>query len=115
MMFYDNYHFTTKVTTDGNADHELTGEERNIFFGGGCLVIFPAGHKWEGPWMVAKVNQRTCIIASQLDKNGKPVRTDDTSSIHHPSILPTQPRKAQAPTQQPCSHAVLLPLRTFTD
>ena len=30
MMSYDNYHFTTKVTTMHNADYELVGDNRNI-------------------------------------------------------------------------------------
>ena len=51
MMAYDNYHFTTKVTTMHNADYELVGDNRNILLGGGCMVHFPTGHKFAGQWI----------------------------------------------------------------
>ena len=73
MMFYDNYHFTTKVTTMHDADYELVGDNRNILLGGGCMVIFPTGHKFAGQWVVAKVNSKSCIIVSKVDENGKPL------------------------------------------
>ena len=74
MMSYDNYHFTTKVTTMHNADYELVGDNRNILLGGGCMVHFPTGHKFAGQWVVAKVNSKSCIIVSKVDENGKPLR-----------------------------------------
>ena len=73
MMSYDNYHFTTKVTTMHNADYELVGDNRNILLGGGCMVHFPTGHKFAGQWVVAKVNSKSCIIVSKVDENGKPL------------------------------------------
>ena len=39
MMSYDNYHFTTKVTTMHDADYELVGDNRNILLGGGCMLV----------------------------------------------------------------------------
>ena len=30
----------------------------------------PTGHKWAGPWMISKVNNKTCVIVSRLDKDG---------------------------------------------
>ena len=69
-MSYDNYHYTTKVTTTTDNEYELVGDERNMLLGGGCLVVFPTGHKWAGPWMISKVNAKTCVIVSRLDKDG---------------------------------------------
>ena len=42
MMSYDNYHNTTKVTTDPDPEYELVGDERNILLGAGCLVVLRA-------------------------------------------------------------------------
>ena len=81
MMSYDNYHYTTKVTTDPNPEYELVGDERNIFLGGGCMVVFPDGHKWAGPWGVGKVNNKSCVIVSRLDKDGKPM-SGLTQGVH---------------------------------
>ena len=70
-MSYDNYHFTTKVTTMHDADYELVGDNRNILLGGGCMVIFPTGHKFAGPWLVAGKGGQ---IAESIDMGPRLVR-----------------------------------------
>ena len=50
MMSYDNYHFTTKVTTMHNADYELVGDNRNILLGGLTQLHVGAGPVRERPY-----------------------------------------------------------------
>ena len=75
MMSYDNYHFTTKVTTMHNADYELVGD--NVL--GSCLAAVPAKQlrqraRERTKTRVSLAGQIHCGYLTQLHVGAGPVR-----------------------------------------
>ena len=71
MMSYDNYHNTTKVTTDPDPEYELVGDERNILLGApnqSVKVAHLSLGRWHRPakrfwWRVQSHELRDCAHA----------------------------------------------------